>query len=94
MSSGFYSPDRHLSEQQSTDDHGDSGSATTDHSLFGSIIKIEVVKGSLSIFVIVLTVVTIEKIFHHARRVTEDTPFQDLILAVEKVLKKRHSKRV
>lgn len=54
--------------------------------LFGSLVSIDVVQGTVAIFIIVFAVLLVEKIFHGLHSITHDTPFQDMVSAIEKEL--------
>ena len=75
----------------STDDHH-SGNSThsSDHSgghqLFNALMSIEILIGSCSILLIISFVLTVEFFFEKLNEATEDTPFEELLRAIEKEL--------
>lgn len=71
------------------DDHssGSSGShaqtSETGHSLFGAIDGMEAFKGTISIIIIIFAVQAVEYVFHRLKHLTEDTPFVEMVAAIE-----------
>lgn len=61
-------------------------SSSSSHSLFGIMVDIRSYTGSISIIVIVFAVLFVEKVFHGLHALTHDTPFQDMVSAIEKEL--------
>lgn len=55
-------------------------------SLFGSLGHISAVDGSTSVLIIIVAVIMTEKLFHGLHILTHDTPFQDMVSAIEKEL--------
>ncbi len=53
-------------------------------SLFGSLSYILIFQGSLSVVIIVFAVLAVEKAFHGLHTITHDTPFADMVSAIEK----------
>ena len=65
--------------------HGsDDGHGSVHHSLFNAVADIKPLSGSLSMLIIISAVVFIEKLFHYANHITDDTPFGDIISRIEK----------
>lgn len=56
------------------------------HSVFGSLPYLEPEAGACSMLIIVGAVIVVEKFFHILHRLTHDTPFQDMVSAIEKEL--------
>lgn len=64
----------------------DDGHHEVSSSLFGSLSHIDVIDGTLSILIIVVAVLMVEKVFHGLHAITHDTPFADMVSAIEKEL--------
>ena len=71
------------SEGSHGDDHGEGNHSAA---LFGTMGEISSLQGSLAILIIVLAVLLVEKVFHSLHAITHDTPFQDMVSAIEKEL--------
>ena len=54
--------------------------------IFGTMIDLNPMAGSLSILIIVVAVICTEKVFEGLHEVTRDTPFSDMVSAIEKEL--------
>ncbi len=59
---------------------------TEEHSIFGSLQGLDLVDGTLSILVVIVSVLLLEHLFHQLHSLTHDTPFQDMVSAIEKEL--------
>jgi len=56
------------------------------HSIFGSMTHLEPKAGAVSIVIIVVSVILVEMFFGFLNSLTKETPFEDMVLAIEKEL--------
>lgn len=54
--------------------------------VFGAVAHLNYEEGSFAFFIVIACVVTIETFFHHVHMETHDTPFSDMVSAIEKEL--------
>jgi hypothetical protein len=64
----------------------DDGHGESSHGLFGILSTIDPDDGTVSVILIIAAVLATEHVFHGLHRITHDTPFQDMVSAIEKEL--------
>ena len=57
-----------------------------DGGIFGSMADTDIVVGSVSFLIVVSLVLLVENLFHMLEHIAHDTPFEDMVLAIEKEL--------
>jgi Ca2+-binding EF-hand superfamily protein len=57
-----------------------------DGGIFGSMADTDIVIGSVSFLIVISAVLLVENIFHLLEHMAHDTPFEDMVLAIEKEL--------
>ena len=57
-----------------------------DGGIFGSMADTDIFIGSSSMLIVIIAVLVVENIFHLLEHMAHDTPFQDMVLAIEKEL--------
>ena len=67
------------SDSSRSDDYYDGG-------IFGSMADTDIMVGSVSFLIVICLVLLVENIFHMLEHIAHDTPFEDMVLAIEKEL--------
>ena len=60
--------------------------ASGNSSIFGSLWETDITIGSLSILIVIGSVLSVEQTFHYMEHAVHDTPFEDMVHAIEKEL--------
>lgn len=78
--------DDHHNTTTTDDDHSTSTEHSSSTSLFGILSHLDPLIGTMSFVIIAAVVVFVETMFHYLNEATHDTPFHQIIPAVEKEL--------
>ncbi len=68
------------------DDHGDDHGDDHAFSVFGGMQSLDIYLGSVSFIIIVFCILVLEHFFHELHTATHDTPFAEMVAAIEKEL--------
>ena len=84
--SRFLSTEHSATQPNTTSPSHGGGHQTGSTSLFGALLSISPTDGTLAILITVALIVLFETLFHKMQGLTKDTPFQDMVSAIEKEL--------